>query len=354
MLELSVVIPCYNAGHYIKQMLDCCIKQTYKNWEVIVVDDGSTDGETLEILKEMSVQDARIQFVERNRQPKGGDTCRNIGMENAKGKYLIIFDADDLISDDCFENRVRYMDENEDCDFASFPGTLFFNGKPIPQKWNDSVLKFGVKKGNKDNLYYLLSYNYPYAVWNNIYRRKSIEDVKWDERILVMQDFDWMVSCELKGLKHKYSNSKQFDYYYRQFSDGHSVSGSFMGQPKCQSTYYLFDKTLARLKERPDYEERKQQLLYYVTVHLNRLLVGGAYYEAGEFIILCEKYYPRPIIRRLNRMAVKYKKKSEIGDVSPLRLFYYSYTIYGIPKYIVPLAKNFVKKLLGQKQVIHY
>lgn len=354
MPELSVVIPCYNAGHYIKQMLDCCIKQTYKNWEVIVVDDGSTDGETLEILKEMSVQDARIQFVERNRIPKGGDTCRNIGMERANGEYLIIFDADDLISNDCFENRVRFMEENEDCDFASFPAASFFDGKPLPVRWEDAISRFGVKKGRKDNLYYLLSYNYPFTVWSNIYRRKSVENIMWDERILVMQDFDWMVSCELKGLKHKYSNVKQFDYFYRLFNDTHSVSGSFIGKPKCESTYYLFDKILSRLKERQDYLARKKQFFYYVTVHLNRLLVGGVYEEVDKFIQLCEDYYSKKEIDQLTRMACKYQNKAKQGEVSPLTLFYYCFFIYKLPKYFIPLSKNFVKKLIGQKQVLHY
>lgn len=353
--RLSVVIPCFNAGKYIGDLLDCCLRQSYEDWEVIVVDDGSTDSETITVLDEYRSKDRRISIINRYREPKGGDTCRNIGMEKARGEYLIIFDADDLISDDCFENRMRFMEENEDCDFASFPASPFFDGKPLPQKWNDTALKFGVKKGRHDNLYYLLTYNYPYTVWSNIYRRKSVEGIMWDEKILVMQDFDWMVSCELKGLKHKYSKVKKFDYYYRQFADGHSVCGSFIGKPKCQSTYYLFDKTLSRLRERNDYNQRKRQLFHYITVHLNRLLVGKEFEEVDKFLNLCNEHYATKEVLRLWNVSKKYKRMAEInnGVVTTMRMSYICLVVYKSNRYLIGFIKNLVKFIIGQKPVLN-
>ena len=97
MANLSVIIPCYNNGKLLAEMLDCCLRQTYSDWEVIIVDDGSTD-DTSSIVSEYVQKDARIQYHTRERSPKGSVVCRNIGFELSSGKYIIHFDADDLIS----------------------------------------------------------------------------------------------------------------------------------------------------------------------------------------------------------------------------------------------------------------
>lgn len=348
---VSIVIPSFNKAELLIEMIKSIFLQTYERWELIIVDDGSDENNFQKVHNYVNC-DKRCLLVRRNREPKNGNTCRNIGIEMAKGKYLIIFDSDDIISSTCLENRVKFMESHPECDYASFPAACFYDGKPLPL-WDKAIMTFGKQKGRRDILYYLLSYNYPFTVWTNIYRYTSVKNITWDEQIFVMQDFDWMVSCELKGLKHKYSNSKQYDYYYRQFSDGHNVCGSYIGKQKCQSTYYLFDKTLSRLKDEPDYEARKKQYFYYVTVHLNRLLNGGEYNEVDRFLCLCEKYYSKKYCLCLNRLTRKYENKIKQEDVTPLYLFYLCLFIYKMPQYTIPFIKNLIKRILGQEQVMY-
>ena len=95
---LSVIIPCYNNGNLLKEMIDCCIQQTFDDWELIIVDDQSTDNFTQKLVKDYVAKENRIKFLIRNRLPKGSVTCRNIGLYSSLGKYIIHFDADDLIS----------------------------------------------------------------------------------------------------------------------------------------------------------------------------------------------------------------------------------------------------------------
>ena len=76
--KVSVVIPVYNVINYLATTINSIICQTYTNWELLLVDDGSTDG-SLEVSRAFCKEDERIHLFERDRPPKGAPTCRNIG-----------------------------------------------------------------------------------------------------------------------------------------------------------------------------------------------------------------------------------------------------------------------------------
>lgn len=91
---ISVVIPTFNRKHVISRAIDSVIKQSFNNWELIIVDDHSSDL-TKEFIKS-NYSDHRIRFMIRpDGRQKGANTCRNIGIENAKGKYIAFLDSDD-------------------------------------------------------------------------------------------------------------------------------------------------------------------------------------------------------------------------------------------------------------------
>jgi len=94
---VSIIIPTYNRVRLIGETLDTVLAQTYKNWECIVVDDGSTDG-TNKLLFKYCKNDARFQYRHRPAdRPKGANSCRNYGIEVSEGEYIILFDSDDLM-----------------------------------------------------------------------------------------------------------------------------------------------------------------------------------------------------------------------------------------------------------------
>ena len=117
---VSIIVPVYNSSPYLKDMLCCIVSQTYQNWELILVDDHSTDN-SLVIIKEFQKGDNRIKLYIRDRLPKGAQTCRNIGFDYSIGDFVIFFDSDDLVESFCLEQRVSYMNRYEDCDFLTFP-----------------------------------------------------------------------------------------------------------------------------------------------------------------------------------------------------------------------------------------
>ena len=94
---ISIIIPAYNAERYVARCLESCVRQTYEHIEVIVINDGSTDG-TERIVKEYTERDSRIKLIES--ENKGVSSARNLGIDNAKGTYLSFVDADDELEDD--------------------------------------------------------------------------------------------------------------------------------------------------------------------------------------------------------------------------------------------------------------
>ena len=107
MPKVSVVIPAYNAARFIRQTLDSAAAQTFRDFEIIVVDDGSQD-ETAQIVESFG---ERVRLI---RQPNGGvSKARNVGMEQARGEYIAFLDADDLWEKSKLEQQVALLDENE-------------------------------------------------------------------------------------------------------------------------------------------------------------------------------------------------------------------------------------------------
>lgn len=109
---VSVIIPCYNQGNYIKETLDSVIAQTFRNWEAIVVDDGSTD-ESGSIVRGYQKKDARIHYV--YQKNAGVSSARNTGVEQAEGKYILPLDSDDIIAPELLERAVDYLECHAEC-----------------------------------------------------------------------------------------------------------------------------------------------------------------------------------------------------------------------------------------------
>ena len=106
---VTVILPAYNAEKYISETLDCMLNQTYKNIEVLCINDGSIDN-TENIIKEYVKKDSRVRLY--TQENKGLPATRNIGIEMAKGELITFIDADDTCSLNTIETSVRLFEEN--------------------------------------------------------------------------------------------------------------------------------------------------------------------------------------------------------------------------------------------------
>lgn len=202
-VTLSVVMPVYNHPEELKVMIDSVRENSFADWELILVDDGS-DEETKSVLNRYVEEDSRMVLIERDRLPKGAPTCRNIGMDVARGKYIIILDSDDYIAPYCFEQRVREMEKHPEYDFMVFRNGVFEDGK-FHSYYPKLSFGYGIYD---DDLKAFCQRTLPFVVWNNIYRKKSLEEqnVRWDEQLLSLQDSQFNVDALLAGMRYGYSD----------------------------------------------------------------------------------------------------------------------------------------------------
>lgn len=208
---VSIIIPMYNASKYIGEMIESILNQTYKFWELWIVDDASTDY-SVDRVNSYVNSDNRINIISSIENCQHGAAfCRNEGLKRAKGEYIMWLDADDIIADYCVEQRVAYMQSNLNVDFAVFP-MVAFKSVPFDAPRN---LVWGYKCDNV--LSDLISGDpLPFVVVTNIYRSESLfkHNVSWDVNLSSYQDRDFNINAILSGLNFSVTNLKP-DYFYR-------------------------------------------------------------------------------------------------------------------------------------------
>ena len=124
---VTIIMPSYNASKYIQTSINSIQNQTYSNWELIVVDDCSTDN-TIEIVKKFNDSRIRLYVNEKN---SGAAISRNKALREAKGKWIAFLDSDDVWLPEKLEKQVRFMEENE-YSFTYTDYRIQLNGTWVP------------------------------------------------------------------------------------------------------------------------------------------------------------------------------------------------------------------------------
>ena len=114
---VSIILPVYNTEQYLRESLDCLVRQTLEDIEIICINDASTDG-CPEILEEYAKKDSRFQILN-NQTSQGPSICRNMGLEHASGEYIVFYDSDDTIDLDAYEKLYAFAKKNNN-DFVVF------------------------------------------------------------------------------------------------------------------------------------------------------------------------------------------------------------------------------------------
>ena len=132
-MSVSVVIPAYNAALWLPDALQSVLRQTYTDWEAIVVNDGSTDG-TAAVVKSYSEQDGRIRLLTQAAN-RGPATARNLGLLDARGEYIAFLDADDIWMPTKLEKQLFLLQAQPDCDACYTQFELVNDGCQPIQNW---------------------------------------------------------------------------------------------------------------------------------------------------------------------------------------------------------------------------
>lgn len=106
---VSIITPMFNSEEYIEETIESVLKQSYKNWEMIIIDDCSTD-RSFELVKKYIDKDIRVKYL-KNYENKGPAVSRNIGIDKSKGKYIAFLDSDDFWDIDKLKYQVIFMEK---------------------------------------------------------------------------------------------------------------------------------------------------------------------------------------------------------------------------------------------------
>ena len=224
-MRVSIIIPIYNTARYLRRCLDSVICQTYRNLEIILVDDGSTDTSP-QICDEYASRDDRIKVVHKS---NGGESsARNVGLKISSGDCIAFLDCDDWIESDMYEVLVSAMEKN-DADIAASSWIKEFPEKQV------KVCNIGTVShesfGRKEMMHYVYKrdmYQGFAYMWDKLYKREILEDdqkhiMMFDESLELGGDVLYLAKALLNTKNACYIDKNFYHYRQRADSGSHAV-----------------------------------------------------------------------------------------------------------------------------------
>jgi glycosyltransferase EpsH len=253
--EISIIIPAYNAGEFIAGQLDSILQQTYKDFEIIVVDSNSTD-DTMEVVDRYASLDGRVRSAVQRKM--GVSAARNKGLDEATGRYIVFFDADDFVMDYALEKLVSALEEND--------AQLAVGGYNV-ECWHQvqrSIIYPNTEKPIVDDemngveyveaLFWDDTSNYQGFLWDKIFIRSIIEDnhIRFNEDVFYNEDRLFVLQYALHIRKVKWIPEVIYRYQVRAGSAMDVGRGHFADERE-MTELIAFENILQILENKPQY-----------------------------------------------------------------------------------------------------
>lgn len=241
--KVSIIVPIYNVARYLHQSINSVIRQSYSNWELVLVDDGSTDDSPL-ICDEYARADSRIRVL--HKKNGGSSSARNTGVSNSTGDWIMMLDGDDWLEFDALEKCANEIAQN-DVDyvkFGSFHRYIGFSKKalfPAYLEKNNMIKDF-------------LARRVPLCIWNGIYKRELFDKISPQFPDGLNFGEDYSINPRLLYYSKKFSIINVPLYNYRILSSGYVGSSRWSNVEQligCEKIIYDFfvDKENGIFKE---------------------------------------------------------------------------------------------------------
>jgi glycosyltransferase involved in cell wall biosynthesis len=285
---VSIIIPCYNAENYIAATIKSVINQTYSNWDLLIVNDGSTDNSP-DIIKEFVANDNRIACIDK---PNSGvSDSRNKGLEKSKGDFIAFLDADDIWKREYLEKQIENLQANHytisytACQLVNQKGEKlqqYIRGENTPQL-NDFLLQKANYNTNPSGI---------------VYKKECFEKVKgFDVNLSNNADQDILIQMLAKGNSIGYVDELLWDYRIHD----NNMSKNINVLEK--DTLYLFNKCANQKLFTNFWLERKCFSIMY-------LMLAGSWWKNGNnklkgiyYIMLSIINYPPHVVNVLKKMV---------------------------------------------------
>jgi len=252
---VSVVIPMYNAEKYISETINSVLSQTYTHFEIIVVNNCSTDS-GVDVVN--SIKDSRVKLISLEKNTGGPAIPRNVGIKNSKGKYIAFLDSDDVWMDNKLEIELKLLEKNKDVDFVcSNAITIDADSKKIGLFHNKriyKILKYFMTKRN------ILLYSNFIVISSVMIRSDKVIMFRDDSKLIAIED--WLFYIDLLFYDRKLLMCKEYLVKYR------VIDGSLVGRNNSivtKKAFYLLSILLV--------ESRISMILFVTSFCFNLLKV---------------------------------------------------------------------------------
>jgi len=296
---ISIVIPTYDREKLIIETLDSISNQSYKNWECIIVDDGSTDN-SLQSIREYTKNDSRFTVYERPQSvKKGASACRNFGFEQAKGTHIQFFDSDDIMHPEHLNSKITAID---DADFVVCKLREFekeFDAKLFSERHSDAHLTY---EANVFDAF--VTGRFPMMMVAPMWKKESLAPyMPIREDLTILEDHELFARALFDAKKYKVVD-KTLIFCRIALT---SLTNSFYGNlSKGIDSYFEAKKTVLRLSNTP---EIKLAILK-MTLGFFRLGLAQKNYREAEkcldFIKMEKLCYSSELKRKVRRIHLFY------------------------------------------------
>lgn len=199
--SLSVVMPVFNCELYLKEAIQSILKQSYGNFELIVIDDGSTDG-SLKLLEEFACTDSRVHVI--SRENRGLVASLNEGIRVAKAPWIVRMDGDDISHPDRLQIQHKFLEKNPQVDILGSAIQLFGVGGNRLKKYPTS----------HEGIKYNLMFESSFAHGSVVMRKARLMELMYDPKMEYAEDYDLWIRASIAGWRM--ANLSEVLLYYRQ------------------------------------------------------------------------------------------------------------------------------------------
>lgn len=208
---VSVILPVFNAERFLPQCLDSILRQTYQEWELIAVDDGSKD-RSLEILKSYEKRDDRIHII--SKKNEGVSIARNVALSQVCGEYIYFVDSDDIVMQDALSILIRTLESNN----ATFVKSDFLpineHGKQLFINKKQGIRRRYEGKIIDSEMFYSKILMDEFFLWTCLFRRDIIEKnkIRFIPHCRLMEDATFIVEYLLHSSRNVYKDACVYGY----------------------------------------------------------------------------------------------------------------------------------------------
>lgn len=217
--KVTIIMATFNRAHFIVETLQSIQAQTFQNWECLIIDDGGTDN-TAEVIAPILAQVNRFKFIKRpDTYKKGLPGCRNLGLDLAKGAFVIFFDDDDIVHPDNLKICLEVIEENT-VDFCHYQKLSYIDKKPIIETKPITIKQYF----SKADIEKVITQEIGLASCTVMWKKQCFDNCRFDENLLyaeewecysrlMMDDFKGIIIDNILYYNRKHPNSNTGEYY---------------------------------------------------------------------------------------------------------------------------------------------